>query len=706
MAALKIHEVREHLVLFLLVCAVAAGLAGDFHSSLPWLFLVPCAASFFWQIERLPPWLVSALRYAAWTLVATSAVIVRFFPTNQIFSPRASAQLEGFVGYALLSVSVLFLSGARVWRPGLTLFPASFAALALAAMNNTTPMGTPVIIAGTAVFTYLFNTAAGRWETHNRHPARKLFRFIAGGFLVSLIAGAIMAALPWAQVQFEQAAFQFFNMGVAQYSSLSLESRLGDIEQLLLSSKLVMRVYSSRAQKLRGRVFTRFDGESWHARLSTGEHISAAPAGSVADPDLRDWLEEIPGKEYAIPPHDPGQATAPDAIRTRIVQTVFNEGLLVAPGGKLLVRAPLEFLRLDAFEGLATPLSSDSEIYGVVNRREDDLAQPGTASPEAIEESLALPPDTDPRFRELAARLIADTPRAEERVRRTVEYVKSAARYSLRVGRFHSRQPVAEFLFEKKQGYCQYFASAAAILLRIEGVPARYVTGFEVEEGNREAGHYVVRERDAHAWIEAYVPGRGWIEADPTPEAEYESLHANAKAGWTSILREWLAAQWAEISIHVRAGDWFAASRWIWGQIKLFARAISLKTLALEITLGALVLLTLRLARRARGFRTGRRAFQAARRGPDGVAPDLAELLARVDSLWARAGFRRPPTQAPLEHLSSIGPDRISSSLREASRRAVECYYGVRYAGLRIAPAEIRAAQRELEQASASARRS
>ena len=364
-------------------------------------------------------------------------------------------------------------------------------------------------------------------------------------------------------------------------------------------------------------------------------------------------------------------------------------------------------LRLDPFEGLTTPLSADIEIYGVVNREEDDVAQPGAATPEALEEALALPADTDARFGELAARLVADSPPTAERVRRTVDAVKNAAHYSLRAGRFHSQQPAAEFFFEKKQGYCQYFATAAVILLRLEGVPARYVTGFEVEEGNREGGHYVVRELDAHAWIEAYVPGRGWVEADPTPEAEYESLHANARAGWKSSLREWLAGQWAEISIRLRGGDWFAAWRWMWRGIKSFAQAISLRTLALGVILGALLLLAVRLGlRRFRSFGTSRRAFHAEQARADGVAPELADLLARVDSVWARAGFRRPPTQAPLEHLSNIAPEKISPALREASRKAVECYYGARYAGLRIAPAEIWAAQRELEQASASARRS
>jgi protein-glutamine gamma-glutamyltransferase len=77
--------------------------------------------------------------------------------------------------------------------------------------------------------------------------------------------------------------------------------------------------------------------------------------------------------------------------------------------------------------------------------------------------------------------------------------------------------PVSNFLFAERQGHCEYFASAAVLLLRAAGIPARYVTGFRGGEWNT-LGHYVaVRGDRAHAWAEAFVPGTGWMRVDPTP---------------------------------------------------------------------------------------------------------------------------------------------------------------------------------------------
>jgi hypothetical protein len=83
-------------------------------------------------------------------------------------------------------------------------------------------------------------------------------------------------------------------------------------------------------------------------------------------------------------------------------------------------------------------------------------------------------------------------------------------------------QPLSAFLFEARSGHCEYFASAMAVLLRAAGVPTRLVNGFLMGEYNPVGDVYIVRQSDAHSWVEVYLPGAGWTEFDPTPAGTNE----------------------------------------------------------------------------------------------------------------------------------------------------------------------------------------
>jgi transglutaminase-like putative cysteine protease len=418
--------------------------------------------------------------------------------------------------------------------------------------------------------------------------------------------------------------------------------------------------------------------------------------------DLTQWLDSIPGNIFALSAGDATKAAEAGEVRTKIVQTVFNDGLLVSPGKKLLVRLAAPYLRVDTFEDLSLPPLSSIEIYGVVNRPKGDLVQEGSSSAELVAKCLALPSQTDERLMETARRLAAGTHSPAERVQRTLNYLQAQCHYSLKVGKFHSQQPVAEFLFEKKQGYCEYFASAAAVLLRLEGVPSRYVTGFNIQEGNRQGSHYVVREADAHAWVEAYMPNDGWMQVDPTPEAEYEALHTNLKSGLWATSEEWLAAELAEVSARFGQGDWLVTSHWIWEQVKTFLRSVWVAERPFRLLLFALVLvMTVLLARWRRSSSAGR-APQVSPQECDSAPQELVELMRRLDNIWAREGFIRPASRAPLEHLGGIPVGKISPSLRDFSRRVIECFYRTSFGGVPFVPAESRDLMRSLEQVEAS----
>src|SRR6185436_13828106 len=96
-------------------------------------------------------------------------------------------------------------------------------------------------------------------------------------------------------------------------------------------------------------------------------------------------------------------------------------------------------------------------------------------------------------------------------------YLRGKFEYTLSLTWDPGKQPLSTFLFQQKKGHCEYFASAMAVLLRSVDVPTRLVNGFLMGEYNPIGDAYIVRESDAHSWVEVYLPGAGWTEFDPTP---------------------------------------------------------------------------------------------------------------------------------------------------------------------------------------------
>src|SRR5690606_13368344 len=76
--------------------------------------------------------------------------------------------------------------------------------------------------------------------------------------------------------------------------------------------------------------------------------------------------------------------------------------------------------------------------------------------------------------------------------------------------------PVDDFLFNTRSGFCEHYASAFAFLMRAAGIPARVVTGYQGGEVNPIGGYLIVRQSEAHAWVEVWLEGRGWVRIDPT----------------------------------------------------------------------------------------------------------------------------------------------------------------------------------------------
>ena len=137
---------------------------------------------------------------------------------------------------------------------------------------------------------------------------------------------------------------------------------------------------------------------------------------------------------------------------------------------------------------------------------------PGTGSPTAVQE---LERSRYGRIYQLAKGVSAGASTDYDVVRKVGAWLEANYTYSESVP--NHRYPLESFLFQDKTGYCQQFSGSAALMLRMLGIPVRVASGFAPGTLNRDTGEYVVRDLDAHSWIEVWFAGIGWVPFDPTP---------------------------------------------------------------------------------------------------------------------------------------------------------------------------------------------
>jgi hypothetical protein len=130
---------------------------------------------------------------------------------------------------------------------------------------------------------------------------------------------------------------------------------------------------------------------------------------------------------------------------------------------------------------------------------------------------LALP-DGQERVKELAEQWTQGAADPDSIAEAITSHLDREYVYSLTAREEEGSMTLSEFLFRKKAGHCEYFATALAVMLRTRGVPARLVAGYLPGEWNSSQHYFLVRQSDAHAWVEAFDPEKGWIVFDPSPE--------------------------------------------------------------------------------------------------------------------------------------------------------------------------------------------
>jgi hypothetical protein len=173
--------------------------------------------------------------------------------------------------------------------------------------------------------------------------------------------------------------------------------------------------------------------------------------------------------------------------------------------------------------------------------------------PEVRELYLQLP-EIPVQVAQLAHDLTAGAPTPYQAAQRVKRYLEDNIRYSLDLRMDSTQDPIEEFLFVRQAGNCEYFAASMAVLLRAGGIPTRVVNGFQRGEWNEVGQFYAVRQRDAHSWVEVFLPGAGWVTFDPSPRAAFE-VQTFASSGWAMKYFDALRMRWNRYVIDYSLAD-------------------------------------------------------------------------------------------------------------------------------------------------------
>jgi transglutaminase-like putative cysteine protease len=253
----------------------------------------------------------------------------------------------------------------------------------------------------------------------------------------------------------------------------------------------------------RGRTYDRFVRGKWYTSGTVREDYSPA----VVNP----FNVAVPEK-------------APAHFVFQTGNTDFS--LLYSPAEPIWVSRPGVTFAVPAGAGKeivawhAYPALRGGETYQIdailMNPNRQQLQEAGTAYPEWVAlKYLQLPKDFSPRIQELAKEITTGAVTPFEKTILITRYLRENIVYSETISDPPRNQDSLEWvLFDYKQAYCVYYASAEVLMLRSLGIPARMAVGFT--QGEREDNTYVVRRLNSHAWPEVYFPGIGWVEFEPT----------------------------------------------------------------------------------------------------------------------------------------------------------------------------------------------
>jgi transglutaminase-like putative cysteine protease len=512
-------------------------------------------------------------------------------------------------------------------------------------------------------------------ELSVHHAYRKLSFTIAGIAPVLLVlifvgGGLIFFLLPRVSAGYLN-AYTGANDLTSGFSDRVELGRIGQIQQ---SKTVVMHVQvdgdtaGAFSLKLRGVALNNFDGREWSNNRDDKTTLTRGPDGRF---DL--WS------------HNPQPATG-RKVHYRVTMEPFLSQvffLLARPQSlqgnyrTVSVDAAQDVFDVDA-EHPVTRYEADSDF-----RRPDPalLHQTSGSFPaDALLNNLQLPA-LDPRIKPLAEQISAKAVSPYSKAAAIADYLRLHYAYTLQLPSTTQHDPIANFLFVRRKGHCEYFASSMAVMLRTLGIPSRIVNGFSGGEFNDLTSQYVIRASDAHSWVEAYIPGEGWMEFDPTP-----SSGSGASGPWSRYMlyMDAMSSFWREWVVNYDLGhqiqltqDASRGSRAIIGQAQSWGRGQYQRMLAWAsktedqigdstvkwgvralavFFIGLVVACIPRMLGLVRRFRIARRP----QKSPQMAASIWYERMLRQT---ARRGFEKSPAQTPEEFAAAIADPKLKEKV-------------------------------------------
>jgi len=605
-----------------------------------------------------------------------------------------SSVVPGLV-HVLLLISLIKLGSARSGRDYLLLYLIAFVFVLLATAYTISAF----FLVTLAVFIFLAIQAFMLLETRPAQLQNQRARFPHKAYLqmslvvtvlIMLFAIPIFILIPRGGMAFLGTQADTF----VHMTGFSDRVTLGELGRILNDTRIVMRVKTDLPPeqlppdlKWRGIGLDYFDGRAWLNTRRTEEQIFLDEAyNGYLVPRTRRQNETQLGQVFFVEPFTNTVFGAPDIISIR----GFREDTrIVRDGNDSLSYRPARTRRLNY------------TVFSDIMTREQRLGAVRHASGAILgmERYLQLP-KIDPRIPALAERIVAGRQTAVGRALAIEDYLRRNYRYSLDNLSAGADDPLADFLFEHRAGHCEYFSAAQAVMMRVVGIPCRVVNGFRRGEYNSWSDNFVVRQSDAHSWVEGYFPGAGWLEFDSTPAAPAPERYflARFSSQWLDVLD----AFWTEVITFDRVGQvslFRSTGRELFrvltgaGQITDWLRelgrnlndellAARLPDIALVFWLIPGCLLVFALAYRYRRYLrlfVKRRIF---RLDSEQLAPEYyLELL----YVLQRRGLKRERWETPLE-FATRARARLDSTIPV---RVTELYYGNRFGRLPLEAAEL-----------------